>query len=408
MIHLACTLGNLGYWDYYSTLIKIKDIVSRKRIITVAESEELYTKNINQVLQREISDKRIRSLSNYILKTEERFFSSLVVAIHKGNPKWTEIDISNTFSVEGKSLDEESINFLSSKFGVLTLSGNEQIFALDGQHRLKGIRKAFKEDKKIGELEIPVTFVVHNHKKLEKTRRLFTVLNKFAEKPKGAELIILDEDDAAAINTRRLVTEHPILSMEKALSSSKSGSIPNNDKTSFTTLVTLNKINKILYKKNKDYYSRRPSKKELNELYKISSKFWDSIFETHQEIKKYINGASDVKIGDNKISRKSSDGGSLLLRPIGQEIIAIAYSKFKINEIDEFKEKLKKIDFNLSHDYWKYVFWNEKMLGKEIRLKKALILKLMGKPIPNYDLKKEMDRVYKLHNKNFNLSINAV
>jgi DNA sulfur modification protein DndB len=251
MIHLACILGNLGYWGYYSTLMKVKDIVSKKRIITVAESEELYTNNINKVLQREISGNRIKSLSEYILGTDERFFSSLVVAIHKGNPKWTEIDISNTFNIEGKTLDDMSIDFLSSKFGVLSLSGDEQIFALDGQHRLKGLRKAFKDDKTIGELEIPVTFVIHNQDKLEKTRRLFTVLNKYAEKPKGAELIILDEDDAAAINTRRLVTEHSILSLKHAISNSKSGAIPKSDDYSFTTLVTINKINKILYNKKR-------------------------------------------------------------------------------------------------------------------------------------------------------------
>ncbi|CAM1341668.1 DNA sulfur modification protein DndB [Tenacibaculum aestuarii] len=408
MIHLACTLGNLGYWDYYSTLMKVKDIVSNQRIITVAESEELYTNNINKVLQREISENRIKALSEYILGTDERFFSSLVVAIHKGSPKWTEIDISNTFDIEGKTLDEKSIDFLSSKFGVLSLSGNEQIFALDGQHRLKGLRKAFKDDNTIGELEIPVTFVIHNQKRLEKTRRLFTVLNKYAEKPKGAELIILDEDDAAAIITRRLVTEHPILSLDNAISSSKTGAIPKNDYKSFTTLVTINKINKILFKKTKSFYTKRPSDNELDELYKVSSGFWNSVFKTFPNIEKYINGGNDVKIDNKLISRKSSSGGSLLLRPIGQELISIAYSKFDDSEIANFEKKLVKIDFNLSNDYWKYVFWNDKMLGKELRLKKGIILKLMGKPIKGYNIDNEMKRIYKLYNKIYNFSIKEV
>ena len=408
MIHLACTLGNIGYWNYYSTLMKVRDIVSKNRIITVGESKELYTTNINQILQREIAENRIKAISKYILDSDERFFGSIVVAIHKGNPKWTEIDVSNKFEVDGKLLDESSVNFLSTKFGVLSLSGNEQIFALDGQHRLKGIRKAFKDDKSIGDLEIPVTFVIHNHSELEKTRRLFTVLNKFAEKPKGAELIILDEDDAAAINTRRLATEHPILSLDNAISNSKTGAISSSDNSSFTTLVTINKINKVLYKKNKQFYSCRPSDKELDKLYDESVAFWDVLFDSFPEIKLFINGDEKIKINDDYISRNSKKGGSLLMRPVGQELLSNAFVKFNKTEKTEFKKKIKKIDFNLSHPNWRYVFWNEKMLGKELRLKKGIILELVGKPLPGFNLEKEMKRVYKLHNEEYLLKIKPV
>lgn len=199
MIHLACTHGNLGYWDYYSTVMKIEDIVNNNRVITVSESEELYTNNINEILQREIKESRIKSLKNYITDDGDRFLGSLVLAIHKGAPKWTDIDINRTFEIDGSMIDDSSLDFLNSKFGVLSLNGDEQIFALDGQHRLLGLRKAYSEKPEIGELDVPVIFVIHNHNNLERTRRLFTVLNKYAEKPKGAELIILDEDDAAAI-----------------------------------------------------------------------------------------------------------------------------------------------------------------------------------------------------------------
>ncbi len=73
MIHLACTHGNLGHWDYYSTVMKIKDIVNNNRVITVSESEELYTNNINEILQREIKESRIKPLKNIFLKTVKGF-----------------------------------------------------------------------------------------------------------------------------------------------------------------------------------------------------------------------------------------------------------------------------------------------------------------------------------------------
>lgn len=120
MIHLACTHGNLGYWDYYSTVMKINDIVNNNRVITISESEELYTSNINEILQREIKESRIKSLKKYILEDGERFLGCLVLAIHKGGPKWTDIDINRSFEIDGSIIDESSLDLLNSKFGVLS------------------------------------------------------------------------------------------------------------------------------------------------------------------------------------------------------------------------------------------------------------------------------------------------
>lgn len=408
MIHLACLRGNIGYWTYYSAVIKIKDLVTDNRVITVSESEELYTQNINRILQREINQSRIRSLKSYIKDSDERFFSSLIVAVHKGSPKWSDIDLYEKIEIDGNPINEEEVNFLGSKFGILTLFGDEEIFALDGQHRLKGLRKAYEEDNSIADLEIPVIFVIHNHDQVNRTRRLFTVLNKYAEKPKGAELIILDEDDVAAINTRRLVMEHPVLSKSNALSSAKSGAVPTNDNTSFTTLVTLYNINKKLYLKSASYYTVRPDATTIEQLYQKSVTFWDTIFEIFPELVSYIDGVEDQKINNHSIVRNHSTGGSLLLRPVGQELIANAYTKFPVNEMSEFKRKLKLVEFNLSGNIWKYIFWNEKMLSKEARLKNNLLLFLLGKYNNATDLHREMNRVYELSNQNYENHISPI
>ena len=377
MVHLACLRGNIGYWTYYSTVIKIKDLVTDNRVITVSESEELYTRNINRILQREINQSRIKSLKKYIKGNDERFFSSLIVAVHKGSPKWSDIDLFERIEIDGSEIDQEQVNFLGSKFGILSLTGEEEIFALDGQHRLKGLRKAYEEDESIADLEIPVIFVIHNHSQVDKTRRLFTVLNKYAEKPKGAELIILDEDDVAAINTRRLVIEHPVLSKPNALSSAKSGAISTSDNKSFTTLVTLYNINKKLYSQPASYYTVRPDDTTLESLYQKSVVFWNTLFEVFPELISYINELENLTINEAPILRNDDSGGSLLLRPVGQELIANAYTKFSANELSEFKRKLRLVNFNLSGNIWKYIFWNEKMLGKEAKLKNNLLLFLL-------------------------------
>ncbi|MBL0080069.1 MAG: hypothetical protein IPP53_13485 [Bacteroidetes bacterium] len=65
MINLACLRGNIGFWTYYSTVIKVKDLVNDNRVITVSESS-LYTKNINKILQREIKQNRIKNITKYL------------------------------------------------------------------------------------------------------------------------------------------------------------------------------------------------------------------------------------------------------------------------------------------------------------------------------------------------------
>jgi DNA sulfur modification protein DndB len=408
MVHLACLRGNIGFWTYYSTVIKVKDLVTDNRVITVSESAELYTDNINKILQREINQKRIRDLKNYIKANDERFFSSLIVAVHRGTPKWTDIDLFERIEVEGNLISEEDVSFLGSKFGILSLLGDEEIFALDGQHRLKGLRKAYEEDETISELEIPVIFVIHNHDQVDKTRRLFTVLNKYAEKPKGAELIILDEDDAAAINTRSLIVNHPILSKVNALSVSKTGAIPTNDNVSFTTLVTVYNINKRLYSKPQTFYSTRPEEETIASLYEKSEEFWNTFFNAFPEVVNYIDGEVDIEIGGKAISRNNITGGSLLLRPVGQELIANAFVKFSSLEIESFVEKIKRIDFDLSGNVWKYLYWNEKMLGKEAKLKNNVLLFLLGKYGNSANIQSEMSRIYSLNSQIYSNHISPI
>ena len=103
----------------------------------------------------------------------------------------------------------------------MTLTGSEEIFVLDGQHRLLGIRKAVEEDKSIGDDEISLIIVIHKSDLKQRTRRLFTVLNRYAVSIKPAEKVILEEDDAAAILTRKLVQEYPTFLKDNAVSSTK-------------------------------------------------------------------------------------------------------------------------------------------------------------------------------------------
>lgn len=376
-LHLPCLRGVIGNWTYFSSVMKIKDVVNR--IITVSESDELYTKNINDILQREISTKRVGQLKEYLNSNPEHFFSSIIVAIYQGNPVWSDIDIESQFRIDNNLLDTDDIGFIENKIGILSLSGSEIIFALDGQHRIKGIREAFKKNKEIGEEEVALIFVVHNHENKQRTRRLFTVLNKYAQKPKEAELIILDEDDAAAIITRKLVDNHEVLKLKNSVSDTNGANIPASDLHSFTTLVMVNRINKIVLSKYKIDYTRRPDEDILFLYYQKCSEFWDYFFAQFPMIKQIINGEVCQFENGDRYNRNIETGGSLLLRPVGQKLFAQIYNAFnENNRLNDLTLKIPFLDFNLNGVFCKYVSWNNKMIPKSESLQKRVFLYALG------------------------------
>ena len=204
-LYLPSLRGLIGDWVYYPTLMKLKDIAER-----VSIADEIYqSETLSEMVQRVIKAKRGKEIKDYLLKQEERFFNSLIVATYDGDPSWYDItNIRNNNEFDPKDIPEDVV----AGIGILSLSGEEKLFTLDGQHRLIGIREAVAENPQLGEDELSIIFIAHrtNAGGLERSRRLFTTLNKNAIRVSKGETIALDEDDAMAITVRRLVTENPM------------------------------------------------------------------------------------------------------------------------------------------------------------------------------------------------------
>ena len=405
-LHLPCLRGVIGDWTYYCSVMKIKDVV--KRIITVSESEELYTKNIAKVLQREINTKRIKQIEYYLNNNKEHFFSSIVVAIYKGNPIWSDFDIETHFRIEKDLLENDDVKFIENKLGILSLHGDEIIFALDGQHRVKGIKEAYSNNPTIGEEDISLIFIVHNDQNKERTRRLFTVLNKYAQKPKEAELIILDEDDVSAIITRRLLENHDIFKHKNAISNTNGANLPSTDMTTFTTLVTVNRINKIILSTHRIDYTKRPNDDEINQYYLECCEFWDYLFRNFPDIKSFITGSKAYFANGDLFNRNKETGGSALLRPIGQKLFAQIYIAFKNNQsIDVLTSKISNVDFNLNGNIFKYITWNEKMLPKSESIQKRILFYILGISDDN-DIQMDIKTVYNKYGIEYDYNIKPI
>ena len=86
-LYLPSLRGTMGDWVYYPTLMKLKDIAER---VTIAE--EIYQSEVlSEMVQRVIKRKRGKEIKEYLLKQQQRFFNSLIVAVHEGDPSWYDI-----------------------------------------------------------------------------------------------------------------------------------------------------------------------------------------------------------------------------------------------------------------------------------------------------------------------------
>ena len=274
---------------------------------------------LSDMIQRELEVGRAEEIAKYLQTQEQRFFSSMVIAVYGGNPSWHEIgDLSS--NLPGVSVEKISKQALNS-FGLLLFSGKERLFAIDGQHRLAGIKTAVRKNDEIEDDEASVLFVAHQNTPggLDRTRRLFTTLNKTAKPVSKGEIIALDEDDVMAIIARRLVEFHPFFADNKVAFMAANNLLAN-DFTHLTTIGNLYDVLGLLFSKVirrrelMDLKFYRPTDIELDEYYKYASRFFKLLRNEFLPLKEFFE-ANDT----SRVVRKyrGQFGGNIMFRPIG-------------------------------------------------------------------------------------------
>jgi DNA sulfur modification protein DndB len=210
-LYLPALQGAFGDWTYYVALIDLSELVERVGYARQLQQNE----RLSQLIQRRLDeDRRAQDIAQYLVATQDRFFNSLVVGVLGGAPAWHPFSLSS--SREGHDLgmvverDQDLV-------GYLELSGNEALFALDGQHRLAGIKHALEQRPELGSEKLSVLFVPHQNTPagLIRTRGLFVAINKKAVPVNRRDIIVLDEVDLPAIITRQLLDEHPWFSRDQ-------------------------------------------------------------------------------------------------------------------------------------------------------------------------------------------------
>lgn len=348
---------HMGRWTYYAAGMRLQDVAARIKL-----AEDIHeSRSLNELIQRALS-KRANEITEYLVtKKEDRFFNAIVVGVYGGEPEWFDLRVE-----ENPILDPDEIPaYVTESLGILRLSGTEQLFAIDGQHRVVGIRQAVEEDDSLGNEQITALFVAHQRTQagLARTRRLFTTLNRYAKPVSKKDVIALDEDDTVAIVTRRLVDAHPLF--HDKVSASHTKSIPVGNRDQFTTIVALyDSLDAYLraragakpreWSKFKRY--RRPDN-EIDENFEAAQTLFAALIDRFPELEEMASFPPGAEVAGKYRNR---EGGHLLFRPIGLFILVDALGVFLGEQIslEQALDRIARVPMALAKAPWVGLLWD--------------------------------------------------
>lgn len=394
---LPCVRGQIGDWIYYSSYMSASQIVE-----WVKPAKDIReAKSLDEELQRTLRA-RAREIAKYLFTRESRFFNSIVIGVYGGLPDWHEFLIENKIN----ELGGVSCEF-DSNVGLLEFIGNEQMFAIDGQHRIAGIQysKSNKEEIKgvkldIGKDRYPVILVAHIDDELGKkrTRQLFSDINRKAKPVPKKDQIIIDEETLTHIVTRRVYAEYKYFQNGKLIDHlHEATNLKLDDKEHYTNLTNLNTVVtklKPLYKKIKN--TDEWDEKNIAALKTIVFDFFDTVIAVIPEYKKFFIEKTI------KLDSLRKDNNYILFRPIGITLLAKLYQFYIKNKSkEEFIQNITKINFIAPKTDLDKILWNnKKMEAKSTNQSLAFnyVLYLLGDKVDETKLLKDYRQVLKNDN----------
>ncbi len=388
--------GRFGDWAYYSTLMTMQQVATR-----VSYAQEIHSsQSLSELIQRELKEGRAKEIAEYIGKNGDRFFNSLVVAVYGGSPGWHELEVTAGEDVKSEELDDTALYSI----GYLSLTSEEKIFALDGQHRLAGIQQALKKDSALGDEELSVIFVAHhnNAEGLRRTRKLFTTLNKQARPVKKSEIIALDESDMMAIATRHLVETHKYFNDGQIDVMRKQANLAPNNTQHLTTIISLYDVLNVILPHVKERLDRekayqlkvyRPSDDKVHEYNAFAEKFFQDFAKTFPALKRYFEAKNREPILKEM---RTDAGGHVLFRPLGLLIFAkILRELRKTMTYQDALKTIAKLPVNMDEEPYADTIWNTHRKTIEARREavcREVLLYMLGRVKKGEELRRKYAR----------------
>jgi DNA sulfur modification protein DndB len=349
--------AKVGDWKYYICSMKYAEVGRQ-----VGFAYEMGgNKDLKSLIQRGLSA-RTEDIKRYLLNSEHRFLGGLIVACWGGEPNYQKVAMLDSDGMLGE-LDQD--------FGVLSFDGTQQYFVLDGQHRLKAIKDALLEDQELGKEEVCVLLVSHfeTPEGRERTRRLFTNINRNAKTTTAAENIALDEDDGYSILTRRFLTDDPFLNQDGVVRVfSRQGdsgdirlagmSIAKTDPKAFTTITVLRDLLEQLgMEVGFSDLTLRPSPDVLEESYNLLSWRLDDLLLHCGKVRQRVESATSAR--DVRAPKGAEETGHAFMRPLIQRVLVRVIRQIVDQGSltwDEVMKELDQLQWQLGEAPWLAVF----------------------------------------------------
>ena len=396
-IVLPALRGVMGDWVYYSCLMDLGQLNSRVRFAKEIHKNQA----LSDMIQRRLERSRSAQIAAYLKGQPERFFNSLVLATYGGQPSWHALsDVQSRAKTEAfKDLSEETI----ASVGFLTLRGDEQLFALDGQHRLAGIKKAVNDGLDSDPYdEVSVIVVGHRDTKkgLERTRRLFTTLNKTARPVSKGDIIALDEDDVMAICVRRLIEETDLFTGQR-IAFVAGNNMPVANTTSLTTIGNLYDVLTILFTeatselqaKKRDLQRVRPSDETLDAYFAYAQALFVQLGKQFKELGSFLSATNTTPVVKGN---RGNHGGNALFRPIGLEIFTRVIARLTVDKsLTQAIKTAARLPRSLDAEPFEGLMWdsNKKTIlnGHKVTLREVLLY-MLGRNAKNFPEATLLDR----------------
>jgi len=344
-----------------STRYFLSSMPARELVMVVRPASEALPEwnemSIEDRIQREINLKRLHDeVIPYLAGHPDRFFGAVIVLVtgRIDFERLTELGVQAPKAYEG-SLE---------KFGFLTITGGEWI-ALDGQHRLVALREIFL-GRFDGEIQngLPnddVSVIFIENESIQKTRRIFNKVNRYARATSRADNLILSEDDGYAIISRKLFTEKSsVLSSRdprvEQIVNWKNNTLSNRS-LQLTTISALSLIVRDICEAHDIYLDEKssggvvPSPKLISKGKEICELWIETAFEKFE-----ILNLARKNAGILSANREFDKPFSLLLKPAGQ--ISLFRAARKAKETFQQQFNLSEYFLRASHCDWRVVSTN--------------------------------------------------
>lgn len=381
---LPALRGTFGDWTYYSTVVSLPELARR-----VAFGNELHNnKELSAWIQRSLKGGRAEEIADYLRKEPERFFNSLVVALYGGTPEWVPL------ALQAGRDGSPKLGHAAESLGILELSGSEELFAVDGQHRLAGMKRLMESPPEetadaaqtaISDL-VSVLFIAHRVDKRERTRRLFTTLNKTAIPVSKMERIALDENDVMAITARRMVEDHAWFQSPR-VALRHTNNLGNEDGVALTTIGNLYDVLRDLFlevsgAKKKDLEYNRPPDAEIEKYYQLAIHYFEKLSIVEPALAEYFKASEPAKVCQQQ---RSPEGGSVFFRPMGLALMTEVAMRLKKEKKGNWWEWLALLPKRLDQAPFAGTIWSYRntMDPKHRVLCRDLLLYMCGAKAPS-------------------------